>query len=456
MSVPLPPNWDTLSLDQQREYIQALKYNWHIWARPNQIIPWEDDSWDVLLILAGRGFGKTRMGAEGVREYAEAHPGARIACVSPTYNACREVQYLGESGILAVTPEEEIESFHKSHGKIYFANKSQTQWFSGADAEKFRGPQHHLIWFDELCAYQYAQDTWDMAMMGLRLGDHPRVIITTTPKPTRLIVELMKRAQSGDPKVRLVTGSTFDNAANLAESTLNNLRARYEGTTLGRQELYAEVILDAPGALWTWDLLDQGRVTEEPDLSRIVVAVDPAVSATGDRVNETGIIVAGIGSIDRHGYVLEDASIENATPDQWARRAVELYHSYGADRIVIERNQGGDMVRHTLRTVDPDVPIKTVTASKGKSTRAEPVAAAYEQHRIHHVGSFPDLETQMTSWAPTESQGKASPDRVDALVWAMTELMQNLGTGQLFTTANNNLRLPGGHRARDFRRIPSF
>jgi phage terminase large subunit-like protein len=453
----LPANWDSLTVDQQKEYIKALRYNWRVWARPNQLVPWEDDSWDILLILAGRGFGKTRMGAEAIREFAEDHPAARIACVSPTYSAARDVQYLGESGILAVTPEEEIESFHKSHGKIYFSNNSQTQWFSGADAEKFRGPQHHLIWFDELCAYQYPQDTWDMAMMGLRLGEHPRVIITTTPKPTRLIIELVKRAQSGDPKVRLVTGSTFDNAANLPPSTLDALRARYEGTALGRQELYAEVILDAPGALWTWDLLEECRAPEAPELSRIVVAVDPAVSARGDRVNETGIVVAGVGATDRHGYVLEDASIENATPDQWARRAVELYHYHNADRIVIERNQGGDMVRHTLRTVDPDVPIKTVTASKGKSTRAEPVAAAYEQHRIHHVGSFPDLESQMTSWVPTESQGKGSPDRVDALVWAMTELMQNLGTAQVFTTANRELLLPGQYRKQyDPRRIPSF
>jgi phage terminase large subunit-like protein len=273
--ITLPPNWDNLSVDQQKEFIQTVKYNWRIWARPNQVIPWEDDSWDILLVLAGRGFGKTRMGAEGIREYASMHPEARIACISPTYAQCRDVQYLGESGILAVTPQDDVHTWHKSHGKIMFENGAQTAWFSGADPEKLRGPQHHLIWFDELCAYQYAQDTWDMSMMGLRLGDHPRVVITTTPKPNRLIIDLVNRAREGDPKVRMINGSTFDNAANIPESTMAMLRQRYEGTTLGRQELYAEVILNAPGALWTWELLEDNRVTEAPELSKIVVAVDP-------------------------------------------------------------------------------------------------------------------------------------------------------------------------------------
>jgi phage terminase large subunit-like protein len=278
-----------------------------------------------------------------------------------------------------------------------------------------------------------AQEVWDMMLMGLRLGDHPRIIITTTPKPSPLIVELVKRAQEGDVRVKLVTGSTFDNSANLPESALDALKARYEGTTLGRQELYAELILDSPGALWSREAIEVNRVTTEtaPDMSRIVVAVDPAMSAKGDRVAETGIVVAGVGT-DGHGYVLEDATMEGATPDQWANRAVNLYHQWMADRIVYERNQGGDLIRHTFQTIDDRLPLKAVVASKGKAIRAEPVSALYEQGRVHHVGTFPQLEDQMTFWAPSEGNNRTnSPDRIDALVWAFTELMLHGGGGDV-------------------------
>ena len=441
----LPEHWKSLPQAELKQLLSEIRYNWPLWARPDQIVPWDDDDWDILLVLAGRGFGKTRMGAEAVRQYSQQQPGARIAVVAPTYGAARDVCYEGESGLLGVCPADAVARYNRSLGQVRFTNQSLCQWYSGGDPERFRGPQHHLIWADELCAWPNAQETWDMMLMGLRLGAHPRIIITTTPKPSPLIVELVKRAQEGDKRIRLVTGSTFDNSANLPESALEALRQRYEGTTLGRQELFAELILDSPGALWSREAIEINRVTADkaPDLVRIVVAVDPAVSAKGDRVAETGIVVAGIGE-DRHCYVLEDGTMENATPDQWASKAVSLYSNWSADRIVYERNQGGDLIRHTFQTIDDRLPLKAVVASKGKQTRAEPVSALYEQGRVHHVGNFPVMEDQMCFWNPNDpSQRGNSPDRVDALVWAVSELMLNAGGGDIAVpwggTGNNDL-----------------
>ena len=434
----LPERWKQLSQLEQKQLLQDIKFKWDLWARPTQMVDWEDDSWDILLVLAGRGFGKTRMGAEAVREFCTAVPGARVGVCAPTLGSARDVCFEGESGLLSVCPPSEVDrefggKYNRSLGHLKFSNGSLCLWYSGGDPEKFRGPQHHLIWADELCAWPMAQEVWDMMLMGLRLGDHPRIIITTTPKPSPLIVELVRRAQEGDARVKLVTGSTFDNSANLPQSALDALKARYEGTTLGRQELYAELILDSPGALWSREAIEINRVRAEdaPDMSRIVVAVDPAMSAKGDRVAETGIVVAGVGA-DGHGYVLEDATMEGATPDQWASRAVNLYHQWMADRIVYERNQGGDLIRHTFQTIDDRLPLKAVVASKGKAIRAEPVSALYEQGRVHHVGTFPDLEDQMTFWAPSEGNNRTnSPDRIDALVWAFTELMLHGGGGDV-------------------------
>lgn len=434
----LPERWKELSPAQQKDLVLEIKYNWDLWARPEQRVPWDNDDWDILLVLAGRGFGKTRMGAEAVREFCTNNPGSLVGVCAPTLGAARDVCYEGESGLLSVCPESEIGPevggrYNRSLGHLKFGNGSRCLWYSGGDPEKFRGPQHHLIWADELCAWPAAQETWDMMLMGLRLGAHPRIIITTTPKPSPLIIELVNRAQAGDLKVRIVTGSTFDNSANLPESALDALRARYEGTALGRQELYAELILDSPGALWSREAIEINRipVDEAPDMNRIVVAVDPAMSAKGDRVAETGIIVAGVGS-DGHGYVLHDGTMENATPDQWANKVVQLYHEYMADKIVYERNQGGDLIRHTFQTIDDRLPLRAVVASKGKAIRAEPVSALYEQGRVHHVGQFPQLEDQMAFWAPNEgNQRTNSPDRIDALVWAFTELMLHGGGGDM-------------------------
>jgi phage terminase large subunit-like protein len=446
----LPDRWKHLTPEQQKTLIRDIKYNWTLWARPNQVVDWTDNDWDILLVLAGRGFGKTRMGAEAVRQFCLANPGSRVAITAPTYGSARDVCFEGDSGLLEVSSPEEIDKaaggkYNRSLGQLKYTNGSLCQWYSGGDPERFRGPQHHLIWADELCAWEKAQETWDMMLMGLRLGAHPRIIITTTPKPSPLIIELVKRANEGDVRVKIVTGSTFDNSANLPSSALDALRARYEGTTLGRQELYAELILDSPGALWSREAIEINRVRmyeydaegnelvtgDVPSMNRIVVAVDPAMSAKGDRVAETGIVVAGVGS-DGHGYVLEDATMENATPDQWAHKAIEMYHKWQADKIVYEKNQGGDLIRHTFQTIDDRLPLKWVVASKGKALRAEPVSALYEQGRVHHVGNFPALEDQMAFWDPNEGNNRTnSPDRVDALVWAFTELMLGGGGGEL-------------------------
>ncbi|HNI74586.1 MAG TPA: ATP-binding protein, partial [Accumulibacter sp.] len=269
---------------------------------------------------------------------------------------------------------------------------------------------------DELAAWKYPE-TWDQLLFGLRLGQHPQAVVTTTPKPTQLIKHLVS-----DPRSHVTRGRTMDNAANLAPSALARLKEKYEGTRLGRQELEAEILGDMPGALWSMSSLDAHRLREAPDCGRVVVSVDPAATNNPDS-DEHGIIVAGLDG--QRGVMIEDASLKG-TPAEWARRAVSLYRSYGADGIVVEVNQGGDMVSHVLRSVDPNVNIIEVRASRGKHVRAEPIAALYEQGRIVHAGAFPDLETQMTQMTVHGYEGPGSPDRLDAMVWAFTELFPGM------------------------------
>jgi phage terminase large subunit-like protein len=307
-----------------------------------------------------------------------------------------------------------LEDYNRSIGEIILKNGSRLKGFSADKPDRFRGPQHHGAWCDELAAYRYT-DAWDQLQFGLRLGDKPRVIVTTTPRPVSLIRNLIKR---DDGSVAITRGSTFDNAMNLAPSALADLKLRYEGTRLGRQELYGEVIDEVDGALWTLSLIDSTRVKEVPPLMRIVVAIDPAVTS-GEDSDETGIVVAGITS-DGQYYVLEDLTMRSS-PDKWARTAVEAYRRWSADRIIGETNNGGDMIESLLRQVDPTVSYRKVTATRGKILRAEPVASIYEQGRAHHAGSFQALEDQMCNYTP---ESDFSPDRLDALVWAMTELME--------------------------------
>lgn len=391
-------------------------------ARPEQL-PTDDTSWNTWLYLAGRGAGKTRTAAEWLAYEASSKPRTRWAIVAPTYGDARDTCAEGESGIVNVLRQYgTLKDYNRSIGEIFLTNGSRIKLFSGEEPERLRGPQHHGGWFDELAAFKYPE-AWDQYQFGLRLGEFPQTIVTTTPKPIKLIKELITQ-----DNVKVVRGSTFDNAANLAESALAQYRLRYENTRLGRQELYGEILDNVDGALWTRKLIDDARVDSAPPLIRVVVAIDPAVTANATS-DETGIVAAGIASNGDY-YILDDKSVRT-TPDAWARVAVELYHKHKADKIVAETNNGGDMVILLLKQVDASIATKKVTATRGKQLRAEPISSLYEQGKVHHVGYFSDLETQMCEWTP---QSTESPDRLDALVWALTEL--NSGGASMLALAN--------------------
>ena len=402
-----------MTLEQR---IAAARIRWsHQQARPNQLAP--DGDWTTWLVLAGRGFGKSRLGAEWLAWELVREPNLRGAIIAPTFSDARDTCAEGESGIISVFRRYGmLDKWNRSLGEIRLTNGSQVKLFSGEEPDRLRGPQHHYIWLDEIAAFDYGQEVWDMMTMGLRLGDHPKAVATSTPKPVPIVKNLLKRQ---DGSVAVTRGATFDNRENLAPTFLAELLARYEGTRLGRQEIYGELLEDVEGALWTLGLIENNRVTVAPPLVRTVVAVDPAVTDTGD---ETGIIVAGRDT-QQHGYILADYTMRG-TPDQWAKQVIEAYDTHMADAVVVEINQGGQMVAQVLRTIRPSLPIIEVRASKGKQTRAEPISALYEQNKIHHVGIFVELETQMTEWTPDNKQ---SPDRMDAMVWAFTELIQHSG-----------------------------
>lgn len=420
--------------------IEAIEGDWRSVARPEQLPP-EGDDWVTWLIQGGRGMGKTRSGAEWVRSLAEAASGARIALVGPTAADVRDTMVEGESGLLAIAPNSSRPMFEPSKRRLTYPNGVQVAMFSAEEPERLRGPQHNFAWSDEVGAWKNAKATWDNLQFGLRLGKRPRQVITTTPKPTALLRALVKRAGQD---VVITRGRTADNSANLAPSFLSEIASRYAGTRLGRQELEGELLEDAPGALFTRDLLEEIRREKGaiPPMRRIVVALDPAISV-GEDSDETGIIVAGLG-VDDHGYVLEDGSGRYAPPE-WARRAVGLYGKWSADRIVAEANQGGQMVETTIRMIDANVSYRAVHASKGKITRAEPIAALAEQHRIHLVGSFPALEDQLCTF---EAGSADSPDRLDAMVWAFTELMvRNARPAEVFApvfSVSQPRSFPGG------------
>jgi len=399
----------------RRQALDLLN-RWEFWARPEQLPPPGD--WRIWLVLAGRGFGKTRTGAEQVRAMAIAGRARRIALVGPTAADVRNVMVEGESGLLAVAGPAQRPRWEPSKGRLTWPNGAVATTYSADEPERLRGPQHDFAWCDELAAWRYPA-AWDMLMFGLRLGADPRVVVTTTPKPIKLIRDLLAA-----PDVAVTRGTTYDNRANLAPAFLRQIVRRYEGTRLGRQELEAEILDDVPGALWTRERIEQTRVGHDarPELARIVVAIDPAATG-GEEADETGLVVAGRDHAG-HGWVLADLSGRYAPPE-WARRAIAAYRAYQADRIVAEVNNGGDMVAATLRVIDPNAPVAAVRASRGKSARAEPVAALYEQGRIHHVGAFPRLEDQMCAFTADFDRARAgcSPDRVDALVWALSALL---------------------------------
>lgn len=391
--------------------LYQLEYDWDFWARRNQLPP--AGNWRTWLVLAGRGFGKTRTGAETVRQWVESGQYGRIALVAPTAADARDVMIEGESGLMAICPPWNRPGYEPSKRRLVWPNGAMATTYSADVPKRLRGPQHDAAWCDEICAWE-DPGAWDMLMFGLRLGSDPRTVVTTTPQPMKLLLDLMAA------KTTVITrGSTYENRANLAEQFLSDIIATYEGTRLGRQELLAEVLTDTPGALWTLAILQAAQRDHHEPLMRVVIGVDPAVSAT-DQSDETGIIAAGR-EWSGDGVVLGDYTCK-ASPLDWARRAVNAFWHHQADSIIAEANQGGDMVQATIAQVDPRVPVRLVHASRGKAVRAEPVAALYEQGRIKHLrqAGLDELERQMTSWAPG-SMAK-SPDRMDALVWAFWSL----------------------------------
>ncbi len=375
-----------------------------------------EGGWAVWLLMAGRGFGKTRAGAEWVRGRVSSGVGRRVALVARTPDDLRNVMVEGVSGLLRVSPPWFRPKYEPSKRKLTWPNGATALGFSSHEPDRLRGPQFDTAWCDELASWKNARETWDNLQFGLRLGESPRCVVTTTPKPIGLLRELRDRED-----VMVTRGSTYENRANLASDYIEQIRRRYEGTRTGRQEIYAELLDESEAALWKRDWIEAARVREAPELARVVVAVDPAVSSRGSS-SETGIVVAGTDE-DGHAYILEDASGQ-MSPDGWARRAIGMLDKYGADRIIGEANNGGDLVEHTVRTAYEDrfVPYKSVHASRGKYVRAEPVSALYEQGKVHHVGGLDALEDQMCIWSPGSD---GSSDRLDALVWAVTELLLN-------------------------------
>lgn len=454
-----------------------LQHDWKFWGRPSQ---WEpkvcetagcecNNRWSHWMIMAGRAWGKTRTGSETIHDWAETHPGCRIACIAPTAADARDVMIEGDSGLLATSHPDRKPIYQPSNRRLIYPCKAHRKIpcpfgcshtmvtvFSADEPERFRGPQHHFYWADEIAAWKYVEECWSNLNMGLRLtsigrvgwpaGFRPRGIITTTPRPTPFIRNLVRKAN-----VHLTVGSTYENAANLASEFFSSVLTEFEGTRLGQQELDGVLLEDIPGALFKSDMLEQSRVKRdviEGVRMTYVVAIDPATSSQ-EGSDHTGIVVcaagpapgeegdyddgtAAIGNTREdlkramkrlaktHGYVVHDGSIKG-TPKEWAHKAIDLYYQYGASCIVAESNQGGEMVRDTLRSVDDSVPIKLVHATKNKQTRAEPIVSLFEQRRAHLVGGFPDLEKELTTWDPEIS--RKSPDRLDAMVWGLHHLL---------------------------------
>ena len=367
----------------------------------------------MWLLLTGRGWGKTRTGSEFVRQQVDDGKARRVALVGQTKADVRDTMLeLGASALLNIYADSDPNKpvYESSKRRVTWPNGAKGIIYSGDEPGQLRGPEHDLAWVDELAKFKYPRESMDNLFFGLRVGSNPRAVVTTTPKPISIIREIKK-----DPDTRLIGGSTYDNRDNLPDITLRRFERMYGGTLLGRQELHGEILDETPGALWTQKLIDTHRVAGHPPLRQIVVAIDPAATSK-EESDETGIVVAGMGD-NGHGYVLEDITLRGA-PGIWALAATEAYRRWRADCIVAESNNGGEMVGFTIATVDPAVPFKLVWASRGKRTRAEPISMLYEQGRIHHVGLFPDLEDQLCNWVP----GEQSPDRLDAMVWAFTEL----------------------------------
>lgn len=410
--------------DQYHVAVTKLRLAWEATARDKQLPP-ADLAWATWLIMSGRGWGKTNVGASTTALFALENPNTRCAIIAPTAADIRDTCMEGVSGLVNTIPPicfkggSRDSGYNRSLSEVFLANGSIIKGFAATEPERLRGPQHHWVWGDEIAVWKYLEETIDNMLFGLRLGEDPKVIYTTTPRPIKKLREI--RDEKGTV---LTVGHMLENAGNLAPKAVERLLERYEGTRLGRQELSGELLEDTPGALWTQERINAGRITSEEydqiEIRRVVIGVDPAASATGA---ETGIVACARDNAN-HGYVLGDYSLRGK-PEAWAAAAVRAFYEWKADCIVAEVNNGGDMVESVIRAVDPNVPVKKVHATRGKARRAEPISTMAEQGRWHHVGQaadFAKLEGQMTSFVPGDEEDQASPDRMDAHVWAGHEL----------------------------------
>lgn len=401
------------------EEVKSLEHEWLLWARKEQLAPKGD--WTTWVLMGGRGSGKTRAGAEWVRQLANGHlgqnPVGQIALVSETMSEARAVMVEGPSGVLSIGPVSERPKFDRTRNMLVWENGAKGLLMSASEPDRFRGPQFGAAWCDEVSKWPHAEAAWDMLQFGLRLGDWPRQMVTTTPSPTRLIKRLLN-----DERCVVTRMRTSDNASNLANSFLNDIVGRYEGTRLGRQELDGELIEDLPNALWTRSGIEALRVRKKPVMQRVLVSVDPAVSSHANS-DACGIIIAG--KTERGALVLADETLKPAPPLRWARTVVTAYHRFDADAVVAEVNQGGELVANLIAQIDPNVPVIQVRATRSKWVRAEPVAALYERGLIEHCSGLNELEDEMCAFGPNGLADGHSPDRVDALVWALTTLLLN-------------------------------
>jgi phage terminase large subunit-like protein len=411
---------DRAALDLSPAERERLRDDWSLWARPDQLPP--DGDWTTWLLLGGRGAGKTRAGAEwvkamalGRRPFADRSAG-RIALVGETHADVRDVMIEGVSGLLRIHRRRDRPQWKSSLRRLEWPNGAVAQTFSSEDPEALRGPQFALAWADEIAKWRHAEETWDMLQFGLRLGDRPRQVATTTPRPVPLVKRLV-----ADPACVVSRASTRANAFNLAPRFLDAVVGRYQGTRLGRQELDGELIEDREDALWRRDEIERVRLDTAPPLGRILVAVDPPATS-GASADACGIVAAGLSDAGI-GHVLADASVRGRRPNEWAARALALAETVAADGLVVEVNQGGEMVETILRGLDPTIAIHAVRATRGKWLRAEPVAALYARGLVRHVGTFPELEDELCDFGPEGLSSGRSPDRLDALVWVLTALM---------------------------------
>ena len=401
--------------------LEDIACHWPSQARPNQLAPTDRKKWFIINWMAGRGWGKTRTGAEWVREEVSSGRRGRWAFVSKDPADARDVMLDGESGIMAVSPKAERPHYSPSKKRLTWPNGATGTVYSAEDPEGLRGPQHDGAWADELASWRYPDDTWDNLLFGMRItgprGDSPQIGITATPRPLKLVQDIVAREDC-----ITIRGTSYDNLDNLDERFLKTVLQKYEGTTLGRQEIHAEIITQVAAALWKRETIEHYRVDKAPDLVRVLVGVDPQ-AATGQQrrqfERETGIVVAGLGA-DGRVYVGPDRSM-SGLPSAWADGVIAAYHDSSADRVIAEGNQGHDMVADVIKLRDPNVPVKVIVARRGKYARAEPVAALYEQGRISHVGVLAKLEDQMCTWSNTSNE--PSPDRLDAMVWVVSELV---------------------------------